>query len=537
MIMIDEKAKGSELSEKGGGMNVRATGSFVMGNYPKVAAARYGDREAIYCTTTGRRVSFRQLNRRCNALGNGLLSLGVRKGEVTAFLSYNRVEIVETYLALAKIGSPGIPLNYRMAPQEIAELIRFCDTGSVIFDPSFSQTIADIREKTPRVKRWVCMGDDIPDFALSYEDLVSGSSDEEPDVEVFEDDYQYLNLTSGTTGHPKAYLLTHYNNAVACPVMAAMHDLTSNDVILTVFPIFGRVGFAWSGMGLFAGARNVIHQFDPAKMLDLIEKERVTITNWVPTIASILFMLPDLDQHDFSSIRALVFAASPLPASLQEEIRKRICPNIYEFYGLQESGVLVNIRPEEKRKKPESVGTLYFGADVRIVDGNNQDVRPGEIGEIIGRGVSVTTGYFKDEQKTAEVFREGWFHTGDLGYFDEDGYLYLSGRLKDMIISGGQNVFAVEVEDMLMKHPGVMQCAVIGLPDKKWGEVVTAVIVRKPGVDVTEEEITAFSRENIARFKVPKKVFFVDSIPMTPTGKVMKFKLVERFSEAQEQVS
>ncbi|MBN1636239.1 MAG: AMP-binding protein, partial [Deltaproteobacteria bacterium] len=430
-------------------MNVRATGSFVMGNYPKVAAARYGDREAIYCATTGRRFTFRHLNQRCNALANGMLSLGVKKGDVTAFLSYNRAEMVEIYCALAKIGSLGIPLNYRLSPQEIVELVSFCDTQNFIFDPSFSELVSDISKKLPKVKRYICMGEDIPGFAISYDELLAKSSVEEPDVEVFEDDYQYLNLTSGTTGLPKAYLLTNYNNAVAAPVIAHMHDVTRNDVILTVFPIFGRVGFAWCGIGLFTGARNVIHQFDPAGMLELIAQERVTISNWVPTIASIVFMLPELDKYDLSSLRALVFAAAPLPKSLQDQIRERICPNIYEFYGLQESGILVNMGPEEKQKKPQSVGTLYFGADVRVVDPQGNDMPRGEIGEIIGRGVAVTTGYFKNEEKTQEMFKEGWFHTGDLGYFDEDNYLYLSGRIKDMIISGGQNVFAIEVEDML----------------------------------------------------------------------------------------
>lgn len=512
-------------------MKQRATGSFVMGNYPKVAAARYGDKEAIYCVTTGKRLSFRELNQRCNALANGLLSLGLKKGDVTAFLSYNRAEIVETYFALAKTGVLGIPLNYRLSAGEIVELINFCDAENLIFDPSFSEIVSDIRQKLPGVKRYICMGNDIPDFATSYEELVAQSSVEEPDVEVSEEDSQYLNLTSGTTGLPKAYLLTHYNNAVAGPVMAAMHDVTYDDTILTVFPIYGRVGFAWSAMGVYTGARNVILQFDLAQMLEMIGKEKITVSNWVPTIASFVLSLPDLGKYDFSSLRALVFAAAPLPKTLQDQVKDRICPNIYEFYGLQESGILVNMGPGDKEKKPESVGTLYFGADVRIVDPSGNDVPTGEVGEIIGRGVAVTTGYYKNEEKTRETFRDGWFYTGDLGRFDEDGFLYLAGRIKDMIISGGQNIFSVEVEEMLMAHKAVAQCAVIGLPDDTWGEMVTAVIVKWPGVEAAEDEIIAYSRDNIAHFKAPKKVIFVDSLPMTPTGKVTKYVLVEEYSK------
>ncbi|MEA3470934.1 MAG: AMP-binding protein, partial [Thermodesulfobacteriota bacterium] len=385
--------------------------------------------------------------------------------------------------------------------------------------------------KLPKVKRYICMGNDIPDFAVSYEELVAQSSVEEPDVEVSEEDNQYLNLTSGTTGLPKAYLLTHYNNAVAGPVMAAMHDVTYDDTILTVFPIYGRVGFAWSAMGVYTGARNVILQFDLAQMLEIIEKEKITVSNWVPTIASFVLSLPDLDKYDFSSLRALVFAAAPLPKTLQDQIKDRICPNIYEFYGLQESGILVNMGPRDKERKPESVGTLYFGADVRIVDPSGNDVPTGEVGEIIGRGVAVTTGYYKNEEKTKEAFKNGWFHTGDLGRFDEDGFLYLAGRIKDMIISGGQNIFSVEVEEMIMTHEAVAQCAVIGLPDDTWGEMVTAIVVKWPGKEVTEDEIIAYGRDNIAHFKAPKKVIFVDSLPMTPTGKVTKYVLVEKYSK------
>jgi fatty-acyl-CoA synthase len=187
--------------------------------------------------------------------------------------------------------------------------------------------------------------------------------------------------------------------------------------------------------------------------------------------------------------------------------------------------------PKDKERKPESVGTLYFGSDVRIVDNEGKDVPAGEVGEIIGRGVAVTTGYYKNEEKTKEAFKDGWFHTGDLGKFDEDGFLYLAGRMKDMIISGGQNVFAVEVEEMIMTHKAVAQCAVIGLPDETWGEMVTAVVVKWPGVEVTEDEIIEYSRDNIAHFKAPKKVLFVDSLPMTPTGKVTKYVLVDKYSK------
>ncbi len=511
-------------------MTQRATGSLTMGNILRVAAVRYRDREAIFCSVTGRRFTFDQVNRRVNRLAHGLMGLGLTKGDVAAFLCTNRAEIVEIYFALAKIGVIGVPLNYRLAPAEMVELLSHCEAKALLFDPWFPEVASLIRDQLPQITHFVGIGSKLPEFARSYEELVRESSDEEPQVEISEEDDQYLNLTSGTTGLPKAYLLTHYNN-VTGSVMASLHDLTREDVILTPFPIFGRVGFAWCAIGLLAGARNVIHQFQPGQMLELIESEKVTISNWVPTMASFVLALPEVDKHDLTSLRALVFAAAPLTSALQHEVKRRLCPNIYEYYGLQETGILTSLGPEEKNRKPESVGQVVFGAEVRLVDPTGTDVPRGEVGEIIARAPTATVGYYKDEEKTRQVFAGGWFHTGDLGRFDDEGFLYLSGRVKDMIISGGQNVFSVEVEATLMSHEAVADCAVIGLPHDTWGEMVTAVVIKAPGARVTEDGLIAYCKEKIAGFKAPKRIIWTDEpLPRTPTGKVTKFVLVDRYA-------
>jgi len=511
----------------------KATGTLTVGNIIKVASVRFRDREAIYCALTERRFTYGEVNRRTNSLANGLLSLGAKKKQVCAFLLHNRAEIVETYFALAKIGVLGIPLNYRLAPGEMAELMNFCDAEYLIFEPAFTDTVAGIKGDLKKVKTFLCTGEDVPEFAQSYEDLLAKSDDTEPDVDVSEEDNQYLNLTSGTTGLPKAYLLTQYNNAAAGPLMAMAHDLTEDDVILTVFPVFGRVGFAWSAMAMMVGARNVLCQVGQTSMLQLIPQEKVTITNWVPTIASIVFSQPNYKDCDFSSLRGMVFAAAPFPPSLQERVKRELCPNIYEFYGLQESGILTQIKPRDKDRKPGSVGLPHLGADVRVIDAQGKDCPPGEIGEIIGRGCAVTTGYFKNEERTREMFKNGWFHTGDLGYFDDEGFLFLSGRMKDMIISGGQNVFAAEVEDVIISHEAVLDCAVIGLPDEKWGEAVTAVVMKDPNTDVSEDDLIEHARNKIAHFKAPKRIIFTDAIPRTPTGKVTKYVLVEQYGKKE----
>lgn len=309
-------------------MTAKATGTLTVGNFVKVAAIRYGDREAIFCSSTGRRFSFRQLNERTNRLANGLTGLGLKKGDVAAFLCTNRAEIVEIYSALAKIGVLGIPLNYRLAPTEMIELMAHGEASTLIFDPWFGEIAAQVKEALPRVRYFVGMGEAVPDFALEYESLLSRSSEAEPEVAVREEDVMYMNLTSGTTGLPKAYLLTHYNNAAAGPFFAGYFDMRRDDVVLTAFPIFGRVGFAWCMVSILVGARNVIHQFNPQQILGLIESENVTISNWVPTMAAFVLSLPDVDRHDLSSLRALVFAAAPLTSALQQQIRERLCPNL-----------------------------------------------------------------------------------------------------------------------------------------------------------------------------------------------------------------
>ena len=512
-------------------MRKKATGSLTVGNIFRVAATRYRDREAVFCSSTGRRFSFRQLNQRANGLAHGLMGMGLKKGDVAAFICTNRAEIVEIYGALAKTGIIGIPLNYRLAPPEMIELMAHGEARALLFDPWFGELAAQIREKLPQVRHFVGMGEQIPGFATDYEQLVNGSSQDEPDVEILEEDDMYMNLTSGTTGLPKSYMLTQYNNAAAVPLMSAYHHLTRDDVVLTAFPIFGRVGAGWCMCAMYAGARNVIHQFNLNEILGLIESEKVTISNWVPTMAAFILARPDVDKYDLSSLRAIIFGAAPLTSALQQDVKKRICPNIYEFYGLQETGILVNIAPEEKDRKPASVGQVAFAAEVRIVDLAGKDVPQGEVGEIIGRAPSATAAYFKDEKRTEQVFKNGWFHTGDLGWFDEEGFLYLAGRIKDMIISGGQNVFSVEVEDTLMSHPAVADCAVIGLPDATWGEKVTAVVVKAPNAQVSEEDLVAHCREKLAGFKIPRRIIWTDeTLPRTPTGKVKKFMLVEKYS-------
>ena len=510
---------------------MKALSTVTIGGYVKSSALRYPEKIAV--VDADRQVSrtYRELNQRVNSLANGLLEAGVKKGDFVTILLYNCAEFVEVYFALAKIGAVAAPQVYRLSAGEIKELVNHCEARAFIFGQEFSSAIESIRSELPTVGLYIGVGDNIPSYAISYEKLATGYSSAEPEIDVTEEDPQYLNYTSGTTGLPKAYILTHYNNAVAIPFQFDEYRVTSEDNTLIVFPMYGRVGFAWTVMSVFKGATIVTLNFKPDRFLETVQKEKITIVNLVPTMAQMILQHPQVGNYDLSTLRGIVFAGAPLPQSVYEGTRERLCPVIYEYYGLQETAIIVQIRPEVKRQKSSSVGVPVPGIDLRLIDDDGRDVPPGEIGEVVLRGPGATIGYYKEPEKTALVVRDGWFHTGDLGRFDSDGYLYLVGRKKDMIVSGGQNVFAPEVEETILTHPAVADCAVIGLPHDLWGEAVTVVVTLKEGATLKPKELIAFCKDRIAHFKAPKEVKFREAIPRNPAGKIMKFVLVEEYAK------
>ena len=511
-------------------MAQRGLGGMLVGNILVTAALRHPDREAYVCAGTGRRFTFRQTNARVNRLANALTALGLRKGDVVAFLSTNRVEVVEIYFALAKTGIVGLPLNYRLAPVEQVELVTSMGASGLLIEAGHEAAAAQLRQHAPGLAHTVVIGRDAGAEGLDYETLLAGSHEAEPQVEIDEADPYYFNLTSGTTGLPKSYVMTQYNMSTMFPMFHA-HGLSERDVALTVFPMFGRVGFGWALGSALYGARNVIANFEPAAVLGLIERERVSIVNLVATMAAMLLASDRLDRTDLSSLRGTTFVGSALPERIRNETMQRICPNLYEYYGMQETGALVVSTPEDRARRPDSVGRPVLFAEVRVVDDAGRPLPPGELGEIIGRSPNSVTAYWQNPEKSAETFRDGWIHTGDLGRIDADGYLFISGRKKDMIITGGQNVHASEVEGAVLDCPGVADCAVIGLPDDFWGERVAAVVVAADGAAVDADAVIRACRERLAGFKTPKDVIVQpEPLPRTPTGKVQKFLLVERYA-------
>lgn len=511
-------------------MDRSGLGHLTVGNLLATAAVRFGSREAFFCSATGRRFSFREINARANRLANALLAGGLRKGDRVAFLSTNRSEVVEIYFALAKAGLAGIPLNYRLAPVEMVALMLDIGAVALVYERRFAAVADQAGDAIPRLALRVGFGEG-EGPGKDYEALLAGAGEHEPGIEVNEHDPYYFNLTSGTTGLPKCYAISHYNNATLFN-MAHAFDLSGRDVVLTVFPMFGRVGFCWMAFSVMYGIRNVLMNFDAAQALRLIGREKVTITNLVPTMGAMLLASPELPGAELGSLRAVIFAGSLLPAPVREGVMHRICPGLYEYYGMQESCTLVVSTPDDRRLRPDSVGRPIMFAEVRIVDGDGRDLPPGQTGAVVGRSPSSVVAYHQNTQKTAETFRDGWLHTGDLGRLDEDGYLYINGRLKDVIVSGGQNVHAGEVEEALLALDGVADCAVIGLSDPLWGEAVTAVVVPAEGAQIDGEALIDGCRRTLAGFKTPKRVIVQsEPLPRTPTGKVQKFLLVERYEK------
>ena len=507
----------------------RALGKMVVGNVLTTAAIRYRDEPAICCSSTDRRFSFGAVDDRVNRLAQALLGLGFRKGDVVAFLTTNRAEIVEIYFALARTGIVGLPLNYRLAEPEIVELMRAMNAKGLIFEAKF----ASVAKQAATLKHLIQIDGDKATFAPDYEMLLAQAPARTPDVEIEESDPYYFNLTSGTTGLPKSYILTQYNNATLGPTFQAF-DMTRDDVVMTVFPIFGRTGFAWIIGAMLYGVPNVLANFEPNEILRRIGSERVTTVNLVSTMASMMLSAQAAIPHDLSSLRAVLFVGAPLPENVREQTIARLCPQIYEFYGMQETGALVVSTPSDRKRRPELVGRVIPFAEVRIVDESGKDLEPNQLGEIIGRSPNAVTEYFNNEEKSAETFRNGWVHTGDLGSLDEDGYLTIRGRKKDMIITGGQNVHAAEVEEVILKHPGVADCAVFGLPDDLWGERVTSLVIPKGGVTIEPEKLQQFCRQFLAGFKTPKEFILENGVlPRTPTGKIQKFLLVQRFGPSR----
>jgi len=493
-------------------------------------AALCPDREPLVEVERGRRFTYRELDDRANRTAHALLALGVQKGDRVAVLMMNGAEYVETYYALGRIGAVMVPLNWRLVPDELEFIIGDAGATLMLFDGEFDDAATDLHARETPVRDWIRVGGGGPAFARDYDTLQAEASAELPLVVGADDDNLFIMYTSGTTGLPKGVVHTHRTMIWSSLTILTTADLRLDDTFLQVLPLFHVGALAPLTAAIHRGGRIVMMRaFDPAQIFPVIEREGIDCGLAVPAMLNFMLAADNHREHDHSKLRWLQSGAAPVPVPLIEKYAE-LGIQIHQVYGMTETGgPACLISAEEAVRKAGSTGPAFFHTDVRVVDDDGRDVAPGEVGEVIIRGTHIMKEYWNRPEATAETIRKGWLHSGDMASIDADGYVYIQDRKKDMIISGGENVYPAEVENTLAGHPDIADVAVIGQPSERWGESAAAIVVPKPGVETSGEDILAWCRGKLARFKQPRVVFFVDEIPRNPTGKILKRLLRDQF--------
>lgn len=482
-----------------------------------------------------------ELDERSNRVANALAAAGVGPEDRVAFVDKNGFEYFEVLFGCAKLNGVTVNINWRLAPPEVAWIANDAQASVFVFGKEFADTVDKIRDDLSHTKTFVCLGDD--DRFDSYESWLSDDTSD-PGVEPAGSDVAFQLYSSGTTGLPKGVMLSNDNLFALLPDASETWGFNEDMVSMVAMPLFHIGGSGWAMAGMFNGGTSVIvRELDPAALIDLIGQQRITHGFLVPAVFQFMLMMPNVDDGDYSSLEMLVYGASPITEEvLAASVNKFGC-KFAQAYGLTETtGVIVTLPPEDhdpdgpNKHRLRSCGKPNSNVEMKIVDPDSgEEVPTGEVGEIITRSDQNMVGYWNNEDGTKAAFTEdGFFRTGDAGYFDEDGYLYIHDRMKDMIVSGGENVYPAEVENALMKHEAVADVAVIGVPDDRWGEVGKAMVVKAEGQDPSEDDILAYAREHLAGFKIPKSVDFIAEIPRNPTGKMLKKDLRAPFWEGRE---
>lgn len=494
--------------------------------------------DAVVDVETGRRLTYGELNTLVNRTANALSSSGVGRRDRVGILAMNSTEFVATFFALAKLGAVVVPLNWRLVGSELAFIAGDAGVSTLVFGPEFVEVAADLRGRADvPIERFVSAGGadavDLPGWAIDLPALAAQQPDVEPLVATAADDLLFIMYTSGTTGRPKGAMHTH--GAVFYAVLALDNaaDNHLGDRYLIALPLFhiGALGpmmtSAYAGITMVISAR-----FDPRRAWELVESERVTSGLLVPTMLQMMLPICEEVGADRSTLRWFMTGASPVPVPLLEACVE-LGIGIQQVYGLTEmAGPVCALDRDAALARIGSAGKPTFHTEVRVIDDEGNDVGPGGTGQIIARGPTMMAGYWNAPEQTARTICDGWLHTGDVAEVDADGFVYIRDRLKDMIISGGENVYPAEVESVLLAHPDIVDAAVFGTPSAKWGESPVAVVVASTAA-LDEAAVLAFTDERLARFKQPVAVVFVESIPRNPTGKALKGELRDRFGRIE----
>ena len=496
-----------------------------IGQILSLIANKCPDRTGLICE--GHRLTYKEFNHRVNQLANSFHHRGLRKGDKVAVLFFNSIPFAEAYFATVKAGGVFVPVNFRFVAKEVSFILNHSDARFFLFGNEFAALVQTIRSDLPKVEVLISTGNPPDPGVEVYEAFLSGSPVSEPPASFSEDDECQIMYTSGTTGRPKGAVITHRNVIWNLFNTILGREEKEGEVSLVIGPLYHTAALNnhFTLRVALGGTSILVKEFAPRKVLEMIAGEKVTVISGAPAMFHFLLNLPDKDRYDTQSVTKCTTGASSLP----DETKARLFqffPNIqgiYDVYGCTEcSPNICILKGRDSLRKKESVGPPLPFLEVRLVDDQDQPVPVGSVGELTCRGPNVMKGYYKDPQGTAEALRGGWLHTGDLARMDEEGFVYIVDRKKDMIISGGENIYPREIEEVLYRHPKIQDAAVVGIPDPLWGESVKAFIVLQKGETMKEEEVIEYCKAHLASYKKPKFVAFVDSLPRNPSGKVLK---------------
>ncbi|MGO4705961.1 long-chain-fatty-acid--CoA ligase [Microvirga sp. 2MCAF38] len=497
--------------------------------FPDEIAYVYGDR----------RVTFREVHERANLLASALYERGLRQQDRVSILSQNTLEFMEAFGACELAGFIAATVNFRLAPPELIYILTDSTPRILIFEAQYAATVEKIKDSLPHIETYVCFSGTAPEWALDYETLLATGNAAGAPIRPLPDDIMHLIYTSGTTGRPKGVMRSHRGDIAIAQLMATELGLIVSDRLQLMMPVF-HVGarFLQLGMHLRGGSVVLHHDFKPAEILDAIVREKVTMTHMAPTMVQAVLNLPQIEEADLSALHTICYSAAPMPVPLLRRGLKLLGPVFLQLYGMTEGGgTTLHKRQHKPDGSPEdikrlgSIGQAAPNVDVKIVDDEGRALPVGQPGEILTRTASHMVGYWNNSAATIAALRDGWYHTGDLGYLDDQGFLYLVDRKKDMIISGGENIYSREVEEALATHPAIQDVAVIGVKDEYWGETVRAVSVLGDGQAVTESDLIEYCKTQIASYKKPKSIVFVDELPRLPSGKINKVVLRQLYGE------
>lgn len=507
----------------------------------------YGKKVGIVSGDT--RYTYAQFGERCERLAAGLLAQGIQPGDRVAFLSFNNNQLLEGYYGVPLIRGIVMPLNVRLTAQELMQILNHSGARVLVFENDFGRLVDAFRDTCQGIERFVCIGPKIPPAHLTYDELLSIGRIDRPDVFSFqENEIAELFYTSGSTGTPKGVMLSHRTLYLHAVNLCCTIDQADSFVELHTIPLFHANGWGRPQTATMNGLRQVmVRRFDPPQVLRLIQEERATGMSLVPVMANALLNCPELGKHDVSSMREIFLGGAAASVELVARMEQAFHCRVMAGYGLTETSPVATMAldkdtvryadDQDRLRHQAMAGWPGVGCEARVVDAQMHDVpRDMEaIGEVIVRGDNVMDGYYKEPEATRDAITNGWLHTGDMAVWDEENFVHIVDRKKDIIISGGENISSIEIEKAIFAHPAVFECAVVGAPDSQWGEIPVAIVVCKPGQELSELELIQFLQERIAKFKLPKLVRFVEGpLPKTGTGKILKRELREPFWEGYE---